>query len=259
MMLRMVPMFGLRRKEQLRGSPWEMDGGTVLIVSNNMGKGGRDRVIPIDHPLRRVVLDYAKSICKRGEPMGWPGRTFAQNQDRYKYILRMKLKITLSDADCVGHGLRAEFVENQAMQLGLLPPSLGGTAKQMSPERRLQIEQMIALNVGHNRVNVLGAYYGSFRLKPKNERLEERIAGVSIGDGSGDIAGIFISPPIKPDESGAYPKLSEAKKSQINISIVREVVGRVGASGSKQDVADFLKQHPQLEASIAGILDQVGL
>lgn len=259
MMLRMVALFGLRKSEQLQFKPWSMDGGTEIRAEDNIGKGGKYRIIPVYHPLQRAVLDYAKGICKRGEAMGWPGRTLAQNQDRFKYLLRIKLKITRRDVDCVGHGLRAEFVENKAMQLGLLPPTLGGTAKQMTPEKRLQIEQSLAQEVGHNRVNVLGSYYGSFRLKPKNEGFGERIAGVSIGDGSGDIAGIFISPPIKPDESGAYPKLSEAKKSQINISIVREVVGRVGASGSKQDVADFLKQHPQLEASIAGILDQVGL
>ena len=259
MMLRLVALFGLRKSEQLMFRPWDMDGGTVLKIEDNIGKGGRYRVVPIFHELQRIVLDYAKTICKKGEHMGWPGRSLEQNQNRYKYIMRKILKITLSDADCVGHGLRAEFVENKAMQLGLLPPTMGGTAKQMDIEKRKQIERLLSQDTGHNRTKVLGAYYGSFRLNAQSDGLGERITGIAMGDGTHDVAGIFVNPSVKADKAGTYRKKTDTERSDTSVTVLREVLGSVGTSAQKYAIADFIKQHPHLSEPIASILAQVGL
>ena len=77
-----------------------------------------------------------------------------------------KIGITGKDADCVGHGLRAEYAENIAMLHGLVQPVLGGKSSQLDQDSRLVIQNIVSRNMGHHRPEVTGAYYGEFR---KNE------------------------------------------------------------------------------------------
>jgi integrase len=163
-MLRLGVGFGLRRKEQLQLVLSRADAGTWLLLRDNVAKSGKDRDVPIFHPIQRAFLDHAKKVAGRGRPLGWPVRTFAQNENRYAYLMR-KLGITRLDADCVGHGLRAEFAENLALYQGLVPATLGGGSDQMPEQKREAIQRNVSEALGHHRIDVTHAYYGSFRTK----------------------------------------------------------------------------------------------
>ena len=129
----------------------------------------------------------------------------------------------------------------------------------MDIEKRKQIERLLSQDTGHNRTRVLGAYYGSFRLKAQGDGLGERITGIAIGDCTQDVAGIFIDPPVKADKGGSYREKTDAEKSQTSITVVREVLGVVCTSTQKYDIAEFVNQNPQLAGQIADILAKVGL
>jgi site-specific recombinase XerC len=161
-MLRLGVAFGLRKKEQLRIVPTKADAAGHLELRDNVAKSGKNRNIPIEHPFQRAVLEHAKRIAGKGRYLGWPGRTFAQNEAKYAYHLR-KIGITGRDADVVGHGLRAEYAENSALMLGLLPPTLGGRPDQMEEGARKAIQLKVSEAMGHHRIDVTSAYYGSFR------------------------------------------------------------------------------------------------
>ncbi len=171
-MLRLGLAFGLRKKEQLRIAPDKADAVTHLLIRDNIGKSGKDREIPIMDPFQRTMLEHAKRVAGRGRHLGWPGRTFKQNEDKYSYHMK-KIGITGRDADCVGHGLRAEFSENMSMQLGLVPATLGGTEQQMDKAQREAIQMKVSEAMGHHRINVTRAYYGDFRARPVLQRKGE--------------------------------------------------------------------------------------
>lgn len=161
-MLRMGLAFGFRRKEQLRCMPHKLEVGGNILVSENIAKSGKERLVPIEHPFQRIALEYAKRLVGRDEYLGWPNRGYKKNYNAYSYLM-IKIGITGKDSDCVGHGLRAEYAENIAMLHGLLPPVLGGKCSQMEKDARLSIQRMVSENMGHHRPEVTGAYYGSFR------------------------------------------------------------------------------------------------
>ncbi len=171
-MLRLGLAFGLRRKEQLRIVPDKADAVTHLLIRDNVGKSGKDRDIPIIHPFQRIALEHAKRVAGKRRHLGWPGKTIPQNLGKYAYHMR-KIGITGLDTDCVGHGLRAEFAENMALLLGLVPPTLGGEADQMDRDAREAIQLKVSEALGHHRINVTGAYFGRFRQKPVLKRMGE--------------------------------------------------------------------------------------
>lgn len=164
-MLRLGLAFGLRRKEQLRAKPRLMDAGNYLLIRQNMAKSGKDRDIPIEHPFQRICLEHAKRLCRsKDDFLGWPGKTYEQNVNRYNYLMRC-IGITGRNSDCVGHGLRAEYAENISLLYGIIPPVLGGEMSQIDNDARLAIQNLVSKNMGHHRPEVTGAYYGEFRKK----------------------------------------------------------------------------------------------
>lgn len=83
------------------------------------------------------------------------------SEGRYETLIR-KVGLTKEIAKCTGHGLRAQFAENAALLKGFVPMTLGGTGGQMPRDEldvaRLQVSELL----GHSRLSVTGAYYGSF-------------------------------------------------------------------------------------------------
>ena len=256
MMLRMAVAFGLRRKELLMGMPWAMDAGSELLINCNIAKNGRDRTIEIHHPFQRATVKYAKSVCKKGEFMGWPGITYQQSVNRFKYMMSNRLGITRANAECVGHGLRAEFVENEAMLLGLLPPTLGGKADQMSKEQREQIELAISRNTGHNRTSVMGAYYGSFRRPPKGAIQASKLGTLIVNADSECLAVVYANPLPSKLADGTYRKLNAAEAQAITLSVVVE---ELGSEIGDYSVTDFLKSWPGLTDKMGSILHRIGI
>ena len=227
-MLRLSLAFGLRRKEQLRCIPSTSDGGTRLMLRGSVSKSGRDRDIDIVHGFQRFALDHAKKVARRGHPLGWAGRTYVQSVNRYNYLMSKKLGITGRDADCVGHGLRAEFSENLALMLGLVPPTLGGARDQMTVEEIRQIKSKVSRSLGHNRIETTGAYYGSFRLTPQG--LGPKLCSMMI-DGS-LIVSLHINPSPPRDAAGALCPLTaiQLTRSSVHIQIDRD--GQTASAGT---------------------------
>jgi integrase len=172
--LLMQVAFGLRRKEALQLKPWVVDHDDKVAATKT--KNGRPRSIYIDTPEQRWALDRAKAITKgKNDTLGWKERqdnrpfrgkdiahaSYSYSKNHYNYLMR-KIGITKQDAACTGHGLRAQYAENSALLRGLIPPTLGGSGGQMDKDDRDVIRLQVSEALGHSRLSVTGAYYGSF-------------------------------------------------------------------------------------------------
>jgi site-specific recombinase XerD len=164
-MLRLAIAFGLRRHEIIQCCPWKVDKGDKFAAYET--KGGRPRDIYIDTPEQRKVLDDVKAMVNRSEHMGWQTKedgSAADTKFSLKKWYRMLAKIGITKKDCLvsGHGLRAQYAENAALIASVIPPTLGGTAGQMRKEdldvKRAQVSELL----GHSRIGITSAYYGSF-------------------------------------------------------------------------------------------------
>ena len=168
LMLRLELGFGLRREEVLKCNPHVQDYGHYLQVFPGMGKGGRWRNIPIVSNAQRDLLDYVKARVSKNKALGWEysrsGQiaSLEQNIRRYENLMT-SFGFTKADAGVTGHGLRAQFAENQALLLGLMPPTMGGDAGQLNGDGVGVVKAKVAQALGHNRPSVTSAYIGSFK------------------------------------------------------------------------------------------------
>ena len=167
LMLRLELGFGLRREEVLKCNPHVQDYGHYLQVFPGMGKGGRWRNIPIASHAQRDLLDYVKARVSQNKALGWEysrsGQiaSLEQNIRRYENLMT-SFGFTKADAGITGHGLRAQFAENHALLLGMIPPTMGGSAGQLDGADSGVVKAKVAQALGHNRVSVTSAYIGSF-------------------------------------------------------------------------------------------------
>lgn len=258
-MLLMGLAFGLRKKEMLRIKPWKADKGLSLDIDGSVAKNGRFRSIHLEGEygeFQRRTLYLVKSKIKRSETLGWPDRTLKQNENRY-YKYMAAIGATKYENGVTGHGLRAEFAENQAMLNGLLPPSLGGDKKQMTKVERDTITMAVSKQMGHGRVAVLGPYYGTFRKTPAVPgQIGGRCGTMLISsEGDGQFAGVYINPAPKADLDGKYRTISDIEREQTTITIKVE--------GSEvemdQELEEFLTLHPEKEDQVRKILNKYGL
>jgi hypothetical protein len=219
-MLFMGLAFGLRKKEMLMIKPWRADKGVTLEIDGSVAKNGRYRSIKIDGEygqFQRQVLELVKRVVKRSETLGWPNRTLKQNENRY-YKMMSAIGATKYESGVTGHGLRAEFAENQALIMGLIPPALGGDKKQMTKREREVVTLKVSNEMGHGRVSVIGAYYGAFRKVQAIPRsLGERAGTFVVSED--DVGHIYCNPPLHRDAAGAYRKLSEDEKQSIQLMV----------------------------------------
>lgn len=164
-MLRLAVAFGLRRHEIIECYPWKVDKGDRFSAYRT--KGQRPRDIYIDTPEQRRVLDHVKSMVKKSEHLGWTtmrdgsAASIEYNLAKWHKMLA-KIGITKSISNVSTHGLRAQFAENAALIANVVPATLGGTSGQMPKEdldlKRLKVSELL----GHSRISITSAYYGSF-------------------------------------------------------------------------------------------------
>ncbi|ABD72171.1 hypothetical protein Rfer_4486 (plasmid) [Rhodoferax ferrireducens T118] len=160
---RAMKQYGLRLKESLRLEPHLADGIDRLLITKG-AKTGRPRQLMFDvfedENFRRV-LDELKAEVPPECHLAWTNRTLKQAKDRMYYLARQlglkkngSLKVTF-------HGLRHDFAIDQLEELtGQTAPVRGGIVinYRALSAARLKVTQAL----GHNRLKVTGAYYGSF-------------------------------------------------------------------------------------------------
>lgn len=167
LMLRIELSFGFRREEVLKFNPHAQDFGNFVAVFENHGKGGKARDIQTLTSAQREIIDYVKQRIPPNEKLGWPYNkdgsiaTLEQNIARYRNMMS-RLGITKKIMGVTGHGLRAQFSENQALALGLIPPSMGGSKGQLDKKTLKTRLTKISEALGHHRTVVVSAYFCSF-------------------------------------------------------------------------------------------------
>jgi integrase len=157
--LELQATFGLRAKEAMVLKPHLADKGTYLAVSHGT-KGGRDRVVPIDTPAKRELIDQAKTLAaSKLASTSDPAKTLAQVRNHYYQVLR-QCGITRAEG-ITSHGLRHEYANAKYQALtGQASPVRGGAAGAVSRGDDKFARQGIAEDLGHSRESITTHYLG---------------------------------------------------------------------------------------------------
>lgn len=150
-------IFGLRAREAMQLRPHVADKGPYLALTVGT-KGGRDRVVPIDTPEKRELIDRAKTFAaSKLASTSDPNRTLAQAKNHYYHVLRA-CGITRADG-ITGHGLRHGYANDRYEQIAGQPsPVRGGTAPDPDTDQAARLE--VAEELGHSRESVTTHYLG---------------------------------------------------------------------------------------------------
>lgn len=242
-MVRMEITFGLRRSEVLQIQPHLDDKHLYLDIRPGVAKNGLARTIPIETEIQRQVLDYAKTVVKIREHLGWVDipsdghQLLKRNENRYNYFMS-KLGLTKKQSGITGHGLRAQYAEDMALLKGFAPATIGGTSGQLEQENLDLARLQISKNMGHSRISVTGVYYGTLKPKVANS-LGQRLGSIQL-DGA-KLATIFINPSLIAQPSGTFAKLSTRKLESSDITaVIENMSGGIGLEIAKLDLKNVV-------------------
>lgn len=140
---------------QLRPHIADKDTYLALTVGT---KGGRDRVIPIDTPEKRALVDLAKTFAaSKLASISDPTKTLAQVKNHYYHILR-SCGITRAEG-ITGHGLRHGYANDRYREIsGKASPVRGGHTQDRDTDKAARLE--VAEELGHSRESVTTHYLG---------------------------------------------------------------------------------------------------
>lgn len=175
LMLHMALAFGLRKKEAIGLRPHEADRGEYLHLT--FTKNGRVRDVLIRTAEQRVLLDLVKKTIPQGEHLGWiktkknTNATLKYSIRRYEKCMR-EIGITKDNAGVTGHGLRAQYAENEMLMLGYIPPTLSG---RRIVENNKLARYILSQQTGHNRIEVTCAYCGTYWWPKYAEKADEKL------------------------------------------------------------------------------------
>lgn len=244
--VRMSIAFGLRRCELLQIKPHIDDKVLYLDIRQGVAKNGRHRAIPVETEAQRNTLNYAKSLVRSSEHLGWMdkprlnGSLLKRNENRYNDLMQ-QLGFTKRQLGITGHGLRAEYSENMALSKGFIPATLGGTKsdvfEKLDQESFDLARMQVAENMGHSRVSITGAYYGNLTAKIPNS-LGQRIGMIQLS--ASRVATVFINPPVIVQPTGGYARMSARKIKSTDITaLVEDVSSGLGLELAKLDLKAF--------------------
>lgn len=157
MSLRLQALFGMRREESVKFRPSYADRGDHLAFKGSWTKGGRPRIVPINTPEQRALLDEAHRLAGAGSLIP-AHKSYIQQRDTY-------------DGQCKTaglhrmHGLRHQYAQARYEALtGWKAPAAGGpSTKMLTSEQHLQdrhARQIISYELGHERLQVTAIYLG---------------------------------------------------------------------------------------------------
>jgi len=176
MQLEMKVAFALRPKEAMMIRPHEAERSGCMAVTNvedprrygellaqleikRGTKGGRMRLVPIDTPEKRAVLEKAKRLVPKGAHLGVPGRSLAWNR-RHFYTVCEKVGLTRKELGVTPYGARHQYAGDRYEQFaGEPPPVRGGKPIDRAVDKGARLR--VARELGHSRESITGAYLGS--------------------------------------------------------------------------------------------------
>ena len=167
--------FGLRFKESLMLRPHvdvvtacqaagksgadreDADAADEYLDTHRGTKGGRQRYLPIDDPLCRHALTYARDVAKGPHgSVSNPNLTLVQAMRRLRYVME-RFGITKRDLRVVPHGLRHQFAADRSRgATGHPPPVAGGSAVPGAVDVAARRE--VSTLLGHGRPQITNAY-----------------------------------------------------------------------------------------------------
>jgi len=149
--------FGLRARESMQLRPNVADKGSYLALTVGT-KGGRDRVVPIDTPEKRELIDKAKTFAaSKLASTSDPNLTLAQAKNHYYHVLR-SCGITRANG-LTSHGLRHGYANDRYAQIsGTSSPVRGGTPPDRETDQAARLE--VAEELGHSRASITTHYLG---------------------------------------------------------------------------------------------------
>lgn len=170
--------FGLRRREAIRLHPErdiDLDGGLIQIRVG--AKGGRPRIIPIEHHWQHLAAEgLIQFVQKRNldtlkvqgadQALAPADKTLLESIYRYTNVLK-RLGFNKKQLGVTGHGLRAGYVCRRLSELGVIPVVKGGDGAHVDAEQDAIVHRLVSESVGHSRKNVIGAYAGAAQVKER--------------------------------------------------------------------------------------------
>ncbi len=262
-MVRMSIAFGLRRCELLQIKPHIDDRELYLDIRQGVAKNGRHRAIPVEMEAQRNTLNYAKSLVRSSEHLGWidkprlNGSLLKRNENRYNDFMQ-QLGFTKKHAGITGHGLRAEYAENMAISKGFIPATLGGTKadvlEKLDQERFDLARMQVAENMGHSRVSITGAYYGNLTAKIPNS-FGQRLGTIQLSQSR--VATVFINPPVITQPTGGYARMSARKIEFADITaLIEDVSSGLGVEVSRLDLKAFINSDDNGKERLSDVENQ---
>lgn len=167
MQLLLIAAFGARKEEALMFRPLACSrAGGLYIELFDGTKGGRPRTVPVDDLFKVQVLATLKHfvLSRYTTPnahIGNPSKTLEQNERTYYYVLE-RCGITKGDLGVTGHGLRAEYANDELEKRGVVTSVRGGSGRERkSGQVAIDIAYLqVSEAMGHSRKSIMTAYTG---------------------------------------------------------------------------------------------------
>ena len=159
--LRMQMTFALRSQESWLIRPALADCQTHLAVRWGT-KGGRDRVVAIDTPEKRDLINHAKVWANKTSGSLIPSGYTLKTWRRHYYYVATKCGLTRAKG-IVPHGLRHQAANELYEQITGVPSPVRQGEKFLKPENDEYARQVVAETTGHSRTQITSAYLGGRR------------------------------------------------------------------------------------------------
>lgn len=172
--LKLMNAFGLRRKEAVMFRPLKADLVAAIRVRDGT-KGGRERIVLVETPEQRQVLDYAKSKVKTvNEHIGHPDHTLEQAIRHFNYVLE-RFGVTRAGLGITSHGLRHQHLNDLYEKItGVASPVRSGSVTADIDQLTHDIARArVSQDAGHTRLAISNAYIGA---RPAIHRTPEQKA-----------------------------------------------------------------------------------
>lgn len=165
--LQLMLAFGLRRKEAIMYRPHSYDmGGHILII--NGSKGGRPRVVPVEKPSQRELLDELKRQYPHPRShLGNPRLSLKQNINRFENVLT-RIGVTKAGLGITSHGLRHQFCNDLIEEKSGEQTPIRSGRQPVDRGRFEEARWQATLALGHSRTCITSIYHGGLRAMKGN-------------------------------------------------------------------------------------------